>query len=498
MMEYFLLSRLSTNNFLIDAMVLFALIPFIQFLSNYVKSDFLILVNKYRRSKWNVITFSGWDNLHNGVFYFDYPFPMTAICYVINHKNLSSNLKYINLLRNSYYYADSLHKHIDKTNDVSYLLDDKENIKISDDIYIDIVTYRINQNQPNTTAPSTNTNWRVDLCVKSKTKSIDSLKAFVRECIKDYNEYEKKKNANKIYHFIYQGWDEKTDKPMFSQSVLSNLENEKEKNHETFDCLFSEHKASIIKSIDRLKDLEYYKRTGMKRKLGYLFYGPPGCGKTSHVVAMANYDNSHVIEVPMSRVKKNKEIELIINTEIINNIQIDKNNLIIFFDEIDQAGKALAKRDGEKTEEERQEKKEPDMETKQLMLMSLFSQNKGDATDMLKKDDDALNLGCVLSRLDGIGNYNGLKIIAATNCKEKLSPALYRHGRLTPIFFDFCRKEDIKCMIEHFYQVKLSEKEYSLLPDRTHQISPAAIRKYMEDYEEDMKGLIKYLNSKIK
>ena len=117
---------------------------------------------------------------------------------------------------------------------------------------------------------------------------------------------------------------------------------------------------------------------------------------------------------------------------------------------------------------------------------------------MFKKEDDALNLGCILSRLDGIGNYNGLKIIAATNCKEKLSPALYRHGRLTPVFFDFCRKEDIKSMIEHFYQVTLSEKEYSLLPDRTHQISPAAIRKYMEDYENDMKGLIKFLNSKIK
>lgn len=497
MMEYFLLSRLSTNNFLIDAMVLFALIPFIQFLTNYVKTDFMTVVNKYRKSKWNVITFSGWDNLHNGVFYFDYPFPMTAICYIINQKNLSSNLKYINLLRNSYYYADSLHKHVDKAIDVNYLLDDKENIKITDDIYIDIITYRVSQQSIKDGNSSNNTNWRVDLCVKSKTKTIEHIKEFVSDCIKQFNEYEKKKNSNKIYHFIYQGWDEKTDKPTFSQSILSNLDDEKEKNYETFESLFSEHKSSIIKSMDRLKDLEYYKRTGMKRKLGYLFYGPPGCGKTSHVVAMANHDNSHIIEVPMSRVKKNKEIEIIINIEMINNISINKNNLIIFFDEIDQAGKALAKREGEKTEEERQEKKD-DAETKQLMLMSLFANSKGENNDMFKKEDDALNLGCVLSRLDGIGNYNGLKIIAATNCKEKLSPALYRHGRLTPIFFDFCRKEDIKSMIEHFYQVTLGEKDYSLLPDRTHQISPAAIRKYMEDYEDNMNGLIKFLNSKIK
>jgi SpoVK/Ycf46/Vps4 family AAA+-type ATPase len=250
-----------------------------------------------------------------------------------------------------------------------------------------------------------------------------------------------------------------------------------------------------MKSINRLKDIEYYKRTGMKRKIGYLFYGPPGCGKTSHVVAMANYDNSHIIEIPMSRVKKNKEIESILNISSINGITIEKEKLIIFFDEIDQAGKALAKREGEKTEEEKENKEESN--TKDLMLMSLLS-SKSDNANIFDKKDDQLNLGCVLSRLDGIGNYNGLKIIAATNCKDKLSPALYRHGRLTPMFFDYCRKEDIINMIEHYYQIKLSEEQKTKIPDKSHQISPATIRKYLEDYEEDSKGLINYLHNKVK
>ncbi len=493
-MEYFLLSRLSTNNFFIDVLILFLLIPFVQFLSNHFKTDLPEIIYKCKRGKWSIITFSGWDNLHNGIFYFDYPYPMTAICYLLNKKNLSTNLKYVNLTRNALFFTDQVSNKLNKEININYILDDKENIKLSDDIYIDVITYRMtNPNNENKT--NSDINWRVDLSVKSKTLSIEKVKEFIVECVKEFNEFEEKKNANKIYHFIYQGYDENKESLIFSTSILSNLEIESQKNFETFDTLFSENKDSLIKSIDRLKDINYYKRTGIKRKIGYLFYGPPGCGKTSHVVAMANHDNSNIIEIPMSRVKKNKEIEAILNVTNINGINIEKDKLIIFFDEIDQAGKALAKRDGEKTEEEK-EKKE-DSNTKDLIMMSLLS-SKSDNNNLFDKKDDQLNLGCVLSRLDGIGNYNGLKIIAATNCKEKLSPALYRHGRLTPMFFDYCRKEDIINMIEHYYQEKLSEEQKSKIPDKTHQISPATIRKYLEDYEYDLKGLITYLHNKVK
>jgi SpoVK/Ycf46/Vps4 family AAA+-type ATPase len=495
MMEYFLLSRLSTSNFFIDALILFLLIPFIQLLSNHVKTDLPLIIHKIKRSKWNVITFSGWDNLHNGVFYFDYPYPMTAICYLINKKNLSTNLKYVNLSRNALFFTDQVTNKINKEVNINYILDDKENIKVSDDIYIDVVTYKMSSNNGDNKTSSADINWRVDLSIKSKVLSIEKIKEFISDSVREFKEFEEKKNANKIYHFIYQGWDDNKDIPKFSTSILSNLEIESQKNFEKFESLFSEHKESLMKSINRLKDIEYYKRTGMKRKIGYLFYGPPGCGKTSHVVAMANYDNSHIIEIPMSRVKKNKEIESILNISSINGITIEKEKLIIFFDEIDQAGKALAKREGEKTEEEKENKEESN--TKDLMLMSLLS-SKSDNANIFDKKDDQLNLGCVLSRLDGIGNYNGLKIIAATNCKDKLSPALYRHGRLTPMFFDYCRKEDIINMIEHYYQIKLSEEQKTKIPDKSHQISPATIRKYLEDYEEDSKGLINYLHNKVK
>lgn len=497
MMDYFLLSRLSTNNFIIDAMILLILIPFIQYVTSFLKNDFHILYERYKKSKWNVVKFDGWESTWNGIFYYDYPFPMAAICFLINERNLSSNLKYTNMERNSNF--SSLNLKIDKNDNIFYMLDNKENIKINDYIYVDIFTNNLSNgsqnNNTNDNSKSNNFIWKVTMNIKSQTLSIDKIKEFIKKAIVEYKQFEEIKNSNKIYHFIYQKWDDNTSKPIFSQSILSNLDVESEKNYETFDTLFSENKHTLIKSINRLKDLEYYKRTGMKRKLGYLFYGPPGCGKTSHVVAMANHDKSHIIEVPMSRIKTNKEIEMILNIDNINNIPIKKENLIIFFDEIDQAGKAIAKREGEKTDESKEELKDkPENDDKQT-LMGLLINSKN---EFKVGGEDQLNLGCILSRLDGIGNYNGLKIIAATNCKEKLSPALYRHGRLTPLFFDYCRKEDIIDMIEHYYQIKLSDNQKGRLPDRTHQISPATIRKYLEDYENNSNGLIKYLQSKVK
>jgi DNA replication protein DnaC len=43
--------------------------------------------------------------------------------------------------------------------------------------------------------------------------------------------------------------------------------------------------------MEQINNLDYYRRTGMKRKKSYLFYGRSGCGKTAFVMAMANLTN---------------------------------------------------------------------------------------------------------------------------------------------------------------------------------------------------------------
>jgi SpoVK/Ycf46/Vps4 family AAA+-type ATPase len=155
---------------------------------------------------------------------------------------------------------------------------------------------------------------------------------FINIRVKEYEECIKKMNANKLYHFIFRGRND-NGALMMSSNIISDLISDK--SNETFDHIIHEHKDRIISDIEQLKNHDYYKKVGTKRKKGYLFTGPPGCGKTSTVMAMANYDNRHIIEIPFSRLKTNKDIEDIINLKEIHEIKFKKNEIILLFDEID-------------------------------------------------------------------------------------------------------------------------------------------------------------------
>jgi hypothetical protein len=60
----------------------------------------------------------------------------------------------------------------------------------------------------------------------------------------------------------------------------------------------------------------------------------------------------------------------------------------------------------------------------------------------------ASHLGQVLSALDGLGNYNGLIIVAMTNSIESLPPPLIRPGRLTPVLFGPCSPSQVVSMVK--------------------------------------------------
>jgi SpoVK/Ycf46/Vps4 family AAA+-type ATPase len=283
-------------------------------------------------------------------------------------------------------------------------------------------------------------------------KSVN-LNEYIQHIMKVYKKDVNKKNNECLFHYIYGGEDEGFKKYKLSDYKRPSLE--------TFDHIINEHSEKLKKDILRLKDISYYKRTGLKRKKGYLFYGEPGCGKTSTVMAMANFDSRHIIEVPLTRIKKNREIEDIINMKI---TKLKKDKVIILFDEIDRAFKKL---------------KDDKVEV-------------NTTTNNIKSNmDDEFNLGSFLSRLDGIGNYEGMIIIATTNNIDNLDPALYRELRLTPIKFDCCRKVDIREMVENFYDIEVSDKEMECIPDR--KIAPSKIKLWLEQYEDDYDGFMKLL-----
>ncbi|MGC9204891.1 MAG: AAA family ATPase [Candidatus Micrarchaeia archaeon] len=147
---------------------------------------------------------------------------------------------------------------------------------------------------------------------------------------------------------------------------------------------------NIILAIKKPDLLRAY---GKKLGLGVLFYGPPGCGKTYFVNAIAGETNSHVIIARINEIvdmyagNTEKNMHAIFE-------QARKNTpCIIFFDEVDALG---AKREG-------------GGESQSYMRMAVNQ---------------------FLQEMDGVEkNPEGIFVIGATNQPWDMDPALKRSGR---------------------------------------------------------------------
>ena len=140
-----------------------------------------------------------------------------------------------------------------------------------------------------------------------------------------------------------------------------------------------------------LKKPELIKYLGIKPHKGILLYGPPGCGKTLIAKAIANEVNAHFISVngPELLSKYHGQSE-----ENFRDIFEEGRLLapsIIFFDEIDSIAQ---KRSGEEN---------------------------------LRHDSRIVNQ--LLTLMDGVEDYENLRVIASTNMPDLIDDALLRPGR---------------------------------------------------------------------
>jgi transitional endoplasmic reticulum ATPase len=146
-----------------------------------------------------------------------------------------------------------------------------------------------------------------------------------------------------------------------------------------------------------LKHPESFKRLGIKPPKGILLYGPPGCGKTYIVKALANEAGANFIAVKGPEVfsKWVGESEKFIRDIFKRAKQVAP--AIIFFDEID----AIAPRRGS--------------EIGTHVTEQVVSQ--------------------LLTEMSGIEDIEGVVVIAATNRPDIIDPALLRPGRFDRMIF---------------------------------------------------------------
>lgn len=188
--------------------------------------------------------------------------------------------------------------------------------------------------------------------------------------------------------------------------------------NKTFDNIFisESHKNLIKKSVENLANNEFYHKSGIPRKAGFLFHGRPGSGKTSTIYAIASEYRKQIY---------------IINTKIcVDNfytqIREVKIGSIVVFNDID------------------------------TIDISLDRTAKSNATKKDDKDDkkipDEICLGDLLEILDGYTYLSECIIIMTTNYIDKLDSALIRPGRIDHrIEFGYATNDQIHQILKFYY-----------------------------------------------
>lgn len=217
-----------------------------------------------------------------------------------------------------------------------------------------------------------------------------------------------------------------------TNSVISELIRNDRK---PFKYLYLEHAT-----MERLKSYlhnfkekrELYEKYGFPYKGGMLFYGVPGCGKTTAIVAIASHLTKPIYYIDLKG-KTNKTLKMCI--DYIGTTS--QNGAIIVFEDIDCSTDVVLKREKQKTIDD--------------------------------KSEDKLTLSYLLNILDGSLSPENVIFVMTTNHPEVLDDALIRPGRVDiTIEFRKCSRYQISNVYRDLYGEELDSKLIEQFPEYTY------------------------------
>jgi AAA+ superfamily predicted ATPase len=409
---------------------------------------------------------------------------------VKNKKNLK-NIYYIN--NNVDYRFDDYGKEDDHSfKKYKFYVNSDIKIIIDDDIFASFHEYEEEKGKDNPYSTK-----YLTISITSKKYTTPELQEKISKWTKEFQiENKLYKDDGNIYHYslncnnnknIESLCEEKSKKNQDDIFDNNNNDNNKKwaKNRlisfKTFDNIFFEEKEIMMKKLNYfLKNEEKYKKKGIPYNIGFLFYGDPGCGKTSCIKAISNYTNRHVVEINLKQIETCGEFIDIFNNESMNDNCIPHNKKMIVLEDIDCMIDIVKSRDNEAIED--QKSKEMDK------ILDLLLEKKKEKF----KKDDKLSLSCILNTIDGVYENYGRILIITTNYADRLDKALIRPGRID-MKIHFTKATSIMChdMIENFFDHKITQNIE--LPDKKY--TPAEILEICALHEDDMEKAIQSIIS---
>ena len=449
-LKHSFLSQLKTGNVILDTLFSFIIMTFI----TTIMSGFVLSMNNgkyfalwrywdgtydfqnlFRRK--NLIKITG--RKFTDMLYFktriDFSMRFQAIISLINeltHQNaIEKNIRQLSefQIRERVKYNSNLD--VDETEkDFSFIIEQKQVVFLKPDVYC-----RVNCDSEVEEAGSNNkrsfTRDTYDILIYSYKYTCKELFDYLDEVTDEYERNQKELNNKHKYILAYDGVgdaDEGGGVKWTKERFMSN---------KRFDNLFFEGKEEVLRQIhDFINGKEMYRKIGKPYHLGIVLYGEPGCGKTSFINALANELGRSIKEINFSKLKTADDLERSITCTEYNSVNMDYDNVIITFEDIDCATNIVKRRRQmvdstvESFEEEDSIDETTDVKNMFKTLKKLSNKNEDWVSLEKGKKDNQLTLSNLLNVLDGSREMPGRIIVVTTNRIDWIDDALLREGRI--------------------------------------------------------------------
>lgn len=339
-----------------------------------------------------------------------------------------------------------------------------EPFKMSDDVvgYVNINK----DSEGNEKNPVKTEEFQITLC--SETLNADELRAVLQSWVKEYESRLNSDNEKHLKYFLYTPSGDAADDYYDATSHYSEFKFESGK---SFSNVFYPEKEDIVKRIDFFTNNKaWYKKRGIPYTMGFMFYGEPGCGKTSTIKAIANHTQRHIVSIPLNKIKTAKELLNVFYNVQMNYKDIPLHQRLYVLEDIDAAD--LKNVVGERSEKDNKDSEKNDDKSSSKednedsgIDMNLLNMLKSSAA--FDKKSSRLTLATLLEVLDGVMEMDGRMLIITTNYPEKLDKALIRPGRIDmKVRFGPMTSKNILEMFEYYFEIDVpSDFDTALVPD---------------------------------
>ncbi|KAI9266549.1 P-loop containing nucleoside triphosphate hydrolase protein [Phascolomyces articulosus] len=247
------------------------------------------------------------------------------------------------------------------------------------------------------------------LIIRMRSRNIELLRSIIQEWLDEY--YEKKTGQLVVHKFKADqwgglGWYELCSKgPRSFDSVV----------------LKKHQKEEVLEDLLAFRtQKQWYLKTGIPYRRGYLLHGPPGTGKTSFIQSLASKVNMNVALISLTTAMSDDDFVQAL-------VDAPKNSIVVMED-IDHC-----------------------------------TINDGDEGDSKSKSEKRVTATGLLNALDGVFSPEGSLVFLTANDTTKLTPALLRPGRVdVKVLFGYSDRFQTEAMFWRFFAEEDGTKDPKL------------------------------------